>query len=311
MRRFHVYIFIVLFTALCSRAQSREIDVLSQLIGVETQAESQQVVSVGSPVAASLDFVSSSAGNSDLISVLSAMSMPVSSPVASSFEILDLVSSTYSSSGFYKSGVTAGFTNFTSFLGQKSIGTLPYNCSEWGHITSSYGYREQFDRMHRGIDIAMGVGDSVRVALPGVVSKIGYEAKGYGRYVIVSHDNGMETRYAHLSLALVDVGQRVGANQTIALSGNTGNSTGPHLHFETRLNGNPVDPQTVFDFSNRKAMYNKVVSNTSKRSTYVVKAGDTLQKISDKTGVPVMRLCQLNFIPEDQSLIDGQMLKLR
>lgn len=310
MKRFQVYIFIVLFTALCSHSQSREIEVLSQLIGGETHANSQPVVSDGSQVVASLDFVSSSAGNSDLISVLSAMSMPVANPVASSTEILDFVSSTYSSSGFYKSGVKAGYTNFTTFIGQKSIGTLPYNCSEWGHITSSYGYREQFQRMHRGIDIAMGVGDSVRVALPGVVSKIGYEANGYGQYIIVSHHNGMETRYAHLSLPLVDLGQRVDANQTIALSGNTGNSTGPHLHFETRLNGTAVDPQTIFDFSKRKSNSN-VVSTSSKRSTYVVKAGDTLQKISDKTGVSVLRLCQLNFIIENEPLTDGQMLKLR
>ena len=108
---------------------------------------------------------------------------------------------------------------------------------EWGRITSNFGYRLQFKRMHKGIDIAMNVGDTVRAVLPGFVSKVGYEANGYGHYVVLKHDGGMETRYAHLSRLMVGMGQFVDARNAVGLSGNSGNSTGPHLHFETRTHG--------------------------------------------------------------------------
>lgn len=94
----------------------------------------------------------------------------------------------------------------------------------------------------------MEIGDTVRVALPGIVDKVSYEAHGYGHYVEVVHDNGIVTCYAHLSSSLVKAGDKVDASQPIALSGNTGNSTGPHLHFETRYNGTAINPMTVFNF---------------------------------------------------------------
>ena len=105
--------------------------------------------------------------------------------------------------------------------------------------------------MHYGIDIAMCVGDTVRVPMPGVVGKVAYD-NGYGRFIVILHDNGLETRYAHLSDTLVMTGQRVESGDAIALSGNTGHSTGPHLHLEARYRGHPVDPNTVFDFQAHK-----------------------------------------------------------
>lgn len=116
-------------------------------------------------------------------------------------------------------------------------------------ITSLFGYRPKFGRMHKGIDVAMAIGDTVRVPIPGTVREIGYEAKGYGHYVTVEHDDGMETRYAHLSRTLVAPGDYIAANQPIALSGNSGNSTGPHLHFETLILGKAVNPTEVFSFT--------------------------------------------------------------
>ena len=162
---------------------------------------------------------------------------------------LDFISGAYSSYGFYQSGScvkTKPYTDTYSLV--PPISGVSYYSPEWGRITSGFGYREKFNRVHKGIDIAMEIGDTVRVALPGIVDKVSYEAHGYGHYVEVVHDNGIVTCYAHLSSSLVKAGDKVDASQPIALSGNTGNSTGPHLHFETRYNGTAINPMTVFNF---------------------------------------------------------------
>lgn len=117
-----------------------------------------------------------------------------------------------------------------------------------GHISSNFGFRPSFGRMHKGIDIALKTGDPVKSALAGVVNFVGYDPDGYGYYVCVTHKNGMETRYAHLSKTLVSVGQAVNAGQTLGLGGATGNATGPHLHFETLISGQAINPTTLFAF---------------------------------------------------------------
>ena len=115
-----------------------------------------------------------------------------------------------------------------------------------GVITSKFGYRPVFKRVHSGIDIALETGDTVKAALPGIVSRVGYQTGGYGIFVIIVHAGGLETRYAHLECSLVAPGKPVKAGEGIALGGTTGNSTGPHLHFETRYMGSPLDPPIVF-----------------------------------------------------------------
>lgn len=122
-----------------------------------------------------------------------------------------------------------------------------------GSVTSGYGYRPQFGRMHRGIDIALNTGDTVRSSYDGRVVLISNDPDGYGRYVKVKHSNGMETLYAHLSEPLVVSGQYIRAGQALGLGGATGNATGPHLHFETRVNGTAVDPSAYFDFGTGRA----------------------------------------------------------
>lgn len=124
---------------------------------------------------------------------------------------------------------------------------MPHN----GPVTSPYGWRARFGRMHRGVDIALKVGDTVRSAFSGKVRLTKFEGKGYGYYVVVRHDNGMETVYGHLSRFLVKPNQRVRAGEPIALGGNTGRSTGPHLHFETRFMGLAVNPAGLIDFDNK------------------------------------------------------------
>ena len=109
-----------------------------------------------------------------------------------------------------------------------------------GRISSPFGPR--WGRMHNGIDIAVPSGTPIKAAAEGTVKFSGWNG-GYGYLVIIDHGNNVETYYAHNSRNLVDVGQRVDRGQTIARSGNTGNSTGPHLHFEIRHRGRPVDPQ--------------------------------------------------------------------
>ena len=118
-------------------------------------------------------------------------------------------------------------------------------------VTSNYGYRPRFHRVHKGVDLRAAIGDTVRAAFSGKVRLTKYERGGYGFYVIVRHDNGLETVYGHLSRFLVKPEQVVKAGQPIALSGNTGGSTGPHLHFETRFMGYAINPEAIFDFENR------------------------------------------------------------
>ncbi|PLX31306.1 MAG: peptidase M23 [Clostridiales bacterium] len=112
--------------------------------------------------------------------------------------------------------------------------------SNRGYVTSEFGWR--WGRRHEGIDIGMSTGTSVRAADGGVVTFAGYKS-GYGYVVFIDHGANMESRYAHLSKILVSKGQKVYKGEQIALSGNTGVSTGPHLHFEIRKNGVPQNPR--------------------------------------------------------------------
>ncbi len=115
-------------------------------------------------------------------------------------------------------------------------------------ITSRYGYRRSFRRMHKGLDVKVYIGDTIRSAFDGKVRIVAYEGRGYGKYVVIRHPNGLETVYGHMSKQLVRENEIVKAGTPIGLGGNTGRSTGSHLHFETRLLGVPIDPIKLFDF---------------------------------------------------------------
>ena len=109
-----------------------------------------------------------------------------------------------------------------------------------GVISSPFGAR--WGKMHEGLDIAVSEGTPVLAAECGTVSYVNENAGGYGKFIRIDHGYGIETAYAHLSKIEVSVGQKVNANTRIALSGNTGRSTGPHLHFEITQNDTPLDP---------------------------------------------------------------------
>ena len=189
-------------------------------------------------------------------------------------------------------------------------------------ITSSFGPRRY--RYHYGTDLRVAVGDSIVSAFSGKVRIIDYEARGYGNYIVVRHDNGLETVYAHLSQVLVMHNQSVKAGELIAFGGNTGHSTGPHLHFETRYIGNAIDPEKIIDFKNGQVWENSYL--ITKRNSfyyqrepkpihiekhYTVRKGDNLGEIAARNGTSVKALCRINGIKQKTKLKPGQRLRIR
>ena len=116
-------------------------------------------------------------------------------------------------------------------------------------VTSNFGSR--WGRQHKGLDIKVYIGDTIRAAFSGKVRIVRYEAGGYGNYIVIRHPNGLETIYGHLSKQLVTENETVRPGEPLALGGNTGRSTGSHLHFETRLCGVALNPALFFDFRNQ------------------------------------------------------------
>jgi murein DD-endopeptidase MepM/ murein hydrolase activator NlpD len=193
-------------------------------------------------------------------------------------------------------------------------------------ITSKFGPRRR--RMHNGIDVKVYIGDTIRAAFSGKVRVVKNQGRrvGYGKYVIIRHENGLETVYAHLSKQLVNEDQYVESGEVIGLGGNTGRSTGSHLHFETRFLGQAINPALLFDFEKQdivtdsylflkgKNRYRRnnssaVASSDGGTQYYKVRKGDSLSKISQRTGVSIDRLCKLNGITRRTTLRINQVLK--
>ena len=214
-------------------------------------------------------------------------------------------------------------------------------------VTSNFGAR--WGRQHKGIDVKVYIGDTIRAAFSGKVRMVKYEAGGYGKYVVIRHGNGLETIYGHMSKHLVAEDEIVEAGQPIGLGGNTGRSTGSHLHFETRLCGVALNPALMFDFKNQDVVgdyymfyrdtYQKesIVANrlrgaggkgkieadedtelaiAAPEATYAkdvkfhkVKRGETLASIARKRGTTIDEICRLNRIGRNIRLMPGQILK--
>lgn len=124
---------------------------------------------------------------------------------------------------------------------QKGSGIFVWPTS--GRVTDRFGFRTFSGRWHNGLDISNAQGTPVRAADSGFVIFAGWHNSGYGNIVIIDHQNGFRTYYAHLSTYYVSAGQSVGKGVLIAAMGSTGNSTGPHLHFEIRQNGVRKNPE--------------------------------------------------------------------
>ena len=130
-------------------------------------------------------------------------------------------------------------------------------------ITSNFGPR--WSRQHKGLDIKLNTGDTIYAAFDGKIRIVRYEPKGYGKYVVIRHNNGLETIYGHMSKHLCTEDQEVRAGDPIGLGGSTGRSTGSHLHFETRLCGTALNPALMFDFFNQDVVGD---SYMFRKSTY-------------------------------------------
>jgi len=201
-----------------------------------------------------------------------------------------------------------------------------------GGINSEYGYRHR--RFHYGIDIDLNIGDSVKSPFDGMV-RISKYHRGYGNVIVVRHFNGLETVYGHLSGTRVRENQVVKAGTLLGYGGSTGRSTGPHLHFEVRYLGTPMNPKKVIDFEkfklvndtlfitnrtfdkSRSKTYTKTnsgkTSGTYKGSGsyHYVKKGDTLGHIASKYGTSVSTLCKLNGLSQKSLLQIGQKIRIR
>ena len=132
----------------------------------------------------------------------------------------------------------------SSFLGGDTPVTTPTGWPTNGFISSGYGLRWNGAEFHQGIDIAAEMGTPIVATADGVVTIAGWNAGGYGNMVDIDHGSGVSTRYGHASAVVVTPGQRVRRGQIIAYVGSTGHSTGPHLHYEVRLSGQPVNPSS-------------------------------------------------------------------
>ncbi|AMM52182.1 peptidase M23 [Rufibacter sp. DG15C] len=195
-------------------------------------------------------------------------------------------------------------------------------------VTSDFGFRGY--RWHYGTDLDLDTGDSVKAAFDGVVRISKWDGGGYGNYLVVRHVNGLETLYGHLSKALVKPGQLVKAGQLLGKGGSTGRSSGPHLHYEVRYEGNPIDPEEIYNFPDyllkgqnfevTSALfnyYNKTKRSSSqpsraRRTVYHrVRSGEVLGSIARKYGVPVSQITRLNRISTRTTLKVGRSLRIK
>lgn len=188
----------------------------------------------------------------------------------------------------------------------------------YSKTNSGFGMRGS--RWHYGIDLDLEVGDPVMACFDGIVRLVQYNSGGYGYYILVRHYNGFETLYAHLSRQDVKVGQTVKAGEVIGLGGNTGRSSGPHLHFEVRYAGNAFNPVYMYDFTNhtlRSAHFSLMPEHFAYAKAYrqvfyhTVKSGQTLSMISKKYGVSVSQICRLNGITTKTVIRAGRRLRIR
>lgn len=178
-------------------------------------------------------------------------------------------------------------------------------------ITDTYGYRPRRGRVHQGLDVKVLTGDTIRAAFDGKVRVATYERKGYGHYLVIRHPNGLETVYGHLSKKLVAENEIVHAGDPIGLGGNTGRSTGSHLHFETRLLGQAINPALLFDFPHQTVKTDMYVYQKNTREIYYkVRKGDTLIGIAQKNETSVATICKLNGITRNATIKIGQTLRV-
>jgi hypothetical protein len=188
----------------------------------------------------------------------------------------------------------------------------------FGYITSDFGARDGY--WHFGTDIKVKVGDTIRCVLNGIVRVIQNDKHGYGKVVVIRHHNGLETLYGHLSKTIVQLNQVVCSGEVVGLGGNTGRSTGSHLHFETRYCGEPFNPNNVVDFQRSSLLYDTLylarenfdyLTNLRKTIFHIIHKGDNLGSIARRYRTSVSAICALNGIKPTTILKLGRKLVVR
>lgn len=200
-------------------------------------------------------------------------------------------------------------------------------------VTSNFGFR--WGRWHAGTDIDLETGDPVYSTYDGIVRIVGFDGSGYGRFVMVRHYNGLETLYGHMSKPLVESGQIVKAGDILGLGGSTGRSSGSHLHYENRYEGNPFDSKYVFDWDNHQIradhftltsqVWDYLRGGKPSKSEYEagekpaysrtllhrVKSGETLSTIAGRYGTTASALARKNSISVNSTLRIGQKIRIK
>jgi hypothetical protein len=185
-----------------------------------------------------------------------------------------------------------------------------------GVVTSHYGWRE--GKLHKGIDIDLNKGDKVKAAFSGKV-RIARRQGGFGNVVVVMHPNGLETVYAHLSRIKVKPGDVVQSGQTVGLGGNTGHSSGSHLHFEVRYKGHPLNPGAIISFTENKMIHHSIIIKNTKQglcafpsnsNLHNVSKGESWLAIAGKYGLSLKELMALNGVARRYYLKAGQQLRI-
>lgn len=206
------------------------------------------------------------------------------------------------------------------FIGNDDTYALPLKSL---YRTSPFGPR--WGRHHKGIDFDVNVGDSVFNMFDGMV-RISTYSKSFGHFIVVRHFNGLETLYAHLSERSVLPGDILSAGECIGLGGNTGRSTGPHLHFEVRYKGVAFDPEKLINTSCQDIHSEELIiaptlfsytqyksgRNSSGNAQYhKIRQGETLGSIAVKYRTSVSQLCRLNGIKPQSIIRAGKSLRVR
>lgn len=201
-------------------------------------------------------------------------------------------------------------------LNDSSLNGLRYCHPFKNYVTSNFGPRRYI--FHYGVDIKLYKGDPVCAAFDGVVRITKYDRRGFGNVVVIRHPFGLETIYGHLSKILVSPMQKVKAGDIIGLGGNSGRSTGSHLHFEIRYRGEPFDPNCFIDFNEYRLKSDTLVLTRAnfeylielRKAKYcTIRKGDTLYKIARRYNTTVNQLCKLNNISRKTILRPGRKLR--
>lgn len=193
-----------------------------------------------------------------------------------------------------------------------------------GIITSNFGYRGY--RWHYGTDLELDTGDSIKAAFDGIVRIAKWDGGGYGNYVLLRHYNGLETLYGHMTKSLVEVGQLVKAGELIGWGGSTGRSSGPHLHYEVRYQGNAINTSYLYDFPRNVLLSDRFLltpeyfeylkpsahhPRVRKVVYHKVRSGQTLGAIARRYGISLSALRKMNRLGSRSTIRQGQKLRIK